>query len=134
MKRAYGATTELIITKLEDYGPMTRAELCQTLGLSHDYVSAVISRLVRQTLTMPKRVHISGYVYDADGLKRYPRAVFSVGDKPDAKRPRADKLANRRRYEQSKRTRLSGASVFTWGLTRKELQNHIKAVRQKAAA
>jgi hypothetical protein len=107
---------------------MTRKELCDALNLEHDYVSAVLTRLANPTKTQPKRVYVISYVHDAEGQRRYPRAMFSVGDRPDAKRPTSDRRNNRRRYDQARRNRIAGASVFTWGLPRRELD----AIARKA--
>lgn len=116
-----GPSTDLILRKLEEEGPMTRAEICQATGLGHDYTSAIISRLARPTATLPKRIYVASYVFDAEGKRRYPRAVYAIGDKRDARKPKPDRTAVHRRFRERRRGLIAGASVFTWGLTRREV-------------
>lgn len=125
----YGDTTDLILRKLEEEGPMTRAELCASLGMGHDYVSAVLTRLSRASKTLPKRVHIVGYAEDAVGKRRYPRAVYAIGDGQDKKRPRPDKKAVRRRYEENKRKLITGASVFNLGMNRAQINERMRLLK-----
>jgi len=126
----YGENTEMILKALADEGPMTRAELCRATGLGHDYASAVLTRLSRAMTTIPKRVYITGYIHDAEGKRRYPRAVYDLGDKPDAKRPKPDKKAIRKRYDERKRNLVAGSSVFTWGMTRAQIKDHLSSFRE----
>lgn len=124
----YGQTTELILRTLEEQGPMTRAELCAALGYGHDYVSAVLTRLNRNHKTVSKRIHIASYAYDADGKRRYPRAVYAIGNAPDKRKPKPNKLEIRRRYEAKKRSWMIGSSVFTLGLTRQQATERVRGL------
>jgi len=123
----WGAVSAQIIQALETIGPMTRKELCDHLDIDRGIGAAIANRMARPSATMPKRVHIASYVYDQEGQRRYPRAVYAIGDCPDAKRPKPDKADNKRRYVQAKVAKYKMNSVFNMGLTRKQVEQRIGA-------
>lgn len=116
----YGEIVSLILQALKDYGPMTRIELCDVIDTPHKSVSPVLTRLNRASPRSPKRVYVTSYVYDHEGQRYYPRAVYDLGDKPDAKPPGADPVSARKRYLQRKKMRNTANSVFNLALTRKQ--------------
>lgn len=83
----YRGTTEAILRVLADFGPMTRAEICRELGPRAINVSSLVSNLIRNLPATPRRAYICGWVYDMEGQRPYPRAVYALGDRPNAKRP-----------------------------------------------
>jgi hypothetical protein len=112
--RFWGVTTLRILDALEHIGPMTRGEMCAHLRLTREKCAAIFTRLARPQLRPlgPKRVHISAWVYDGDdGERRYPRAVYAIGDGKDKPKPRSDTKANRKRYRVNKTGR-SLSAVF----------------------
>jgi hypothetical protein len=118
MRAAFGSVTEKMLDALRDVGPMTCIELCRYLGLQKEKAGAILSRLKSSGPQSPQRVHIKGYVYDAEGMRRYPRAVFAIGEGKHAKKPKANPKENRRRYDDRKKLRLN--SVWMLGMSRKE--------------
>lgn len=120
MKRAWGQTTEHILALLASLGPMTRSEICRQLGLPRKDCSAIVSRLMKPTLRPPgpRRLHIVAYVHDEEGQRRYPRALYGLGDGPDARAPGPDPKGAKRRYVAARKLRV--ASVFHLGLTREQ--------------
>lgn len=46
-----------------------------------------MSNLIRDLPATPRRAHIREWVYDMEGQRPYPRAVYALGDKPNAKKP-----------------------------------------------
>jgi len=86
VSRATG-TTEAILQVLADFGPMTRAEICRELGPRAINVSSLVSNLIRNLPATPRRAYICGWIYDMEGQRPYPRAVYALGDRPNAKRP-----------------------------------------------
>jgi hypothetical protein len=104
--------TQKILDALRDFGPMTRSELEQHMGLPRTALSGLTRGLLKPRATMPKRIHITQWVYDQEGQKRYPRAVLALGNYPDAKPPVRDTKANQRRHRSKRRTLFATNSVF----------------------
>ena len=119
-KRDWGSVTVKITNAFAENGEMTRQEVCNAIGLDRMYVSAVLTRMNRAGKTLPKRIYVVRYVYDEEGARRYPRAVYALGDKPDVKKPKSDVAENRRRYRENLRKRMTGNNVFNLGLTRRQ--------------
>lgn len=120
MKRPWGDTTTRILTLLQDVGAMTRSEVCRHLGMNRTECAAIMSRLIRPTKRPegPKRVHIAAWVYDEEGQRHYPRAVYALGNAPDVRKPKPNTFEVRKRYRE--RSKLRVASVFDLGLTRRQ--------------
>ena len=95
---------------------MTRVDLCRGLGKEKEHVASTISRMCRTQKTVPQRLYVSGYVFDSEveGDRRYPRALYSLGAKPNAKKPKPDDAANALRYRE--RNKLQCSSIFNLGL------------------
>lgn len=108
----YGQIVQQVIDAIQSFGPMTRTELCRHINTPRSSTAAVISRLTRPGRVTPKRLYVTGYVYDQEGERFYPRAVYDIGDKPDAKKPKADKLGVKRRYVQRRKVKYATNSVF----------------------
>lgn len=115
----YGGLVEKITTLILNYGPMTRGEICEHLDRDRQEVASIVSRMSKPGKTLPKRLYILRYVYDQENERRYPRAVYAIGDNPDAKRPGPQVKENKRRYNQSKRQQFTKNFVFNLGLPRR---------------
>lgn len=116
----YGVRSLAILTALEQYGPQSRAELEVSSGIPKEVIAAVISRLNRITPRMGKQIHIVNYVYDAEGARRYPRAVYAVGFGVDVKKPKPPTKENKRRYAAKQRCLYTMNSVFNLGKSREQ--------------
>lgn len=108
----YGQIVQQIIEAIQTCGPMTRTELCKHIDTPRNSTAAVVSRLNKPGRETAKRLYICGYVYDQEGERHYPRAVYDLGDGPDAKKPKADKLGVKRRYVERKKMKYATNSVF----------------------
>lgn len=117
--REYGSTVNKVLELLTEVGPLTGADLCEMIGVTHDNLSGVLYRLRKPTKTSPKRIYIKRYVFEYDNARRYPRPVFAIGDKPNANRPKPNRKEVRRRYDQAKKARFTMNSVFNMGLPRR---------------
>ena len=115
----YGFHTQRILQLLAEEGPMSRAEICARLGVDKEISSAIVSRLNRAWPKTPKRVYVCSYVYDQEGERRYPRAVFALGDLPDKPRPKADTLAVRARSREKVRKLRTHNFVFNLAMPRR---------------
>ena len=127
MTRPWGDVTQAVLEMLTQFGPMTRSEICKHLEREKDEIAAVVSRLHKRSPRAGKRVHIESYVYDMEGERFYPRAVYAIGDKPDAKRPKPDPKEVKRRYWARSQLKLKANSVFNLGLSRTQL----RAIKKK---
>lgn len=98
----WGDVTQRMLDALAELGPMTRSELCRAVGADRRTCASVVSRLMRprQRPVAPRRVHICGWRDDEEGQRRYLRAVYALGDRPDARKPayKPRLLAAKRRY------------------------------------
>lgn len=111
MGKPPGAVVLGILAVLEADGPMTRSELVQALGMTRNKVSAVLSRLNRRQKTAPKRVYVTHYQMDSDaGGRKYPRAAYALGDRPDAKKVKTTAVQNSAHYRENLKGRVT--SVF----------------------
>ena len=118
--RKYGFLVKQIEKALCELGAMTGAELCQELGVEKAELSAVVSRMAKASKTLPKRLYIVGYTFEHETHdKRYPRAIYALGDLPDKPKPKPSWIDNVRRYSANKRKRLTGNSVFNLGNPRR---------------
>lgn len=128
-KRNWGELIAKILLTLKEYGPMTRAEIQQHLGLTKYDFGGCLGRMCRSSPLAPQRLHISGYTRDAEGAKRYIRPIYSYGPGENVKKPVFSR--NRERVENYKIqiNRVRNASVFNLGLRRDDIRQMKKNVR-----
>jgi hypothetical protein len=119
-KRASGQLVREIMQALESHGPMTAVEICEVLSYKRTQLSAVLFRMTKRGKRTPKRIYIQRYTHEAFGQKRYPRAVFAIGNRPDAPAEVDDPKEVRRRYDRKRRMLRTTNWVFNFGLTRRE--------------
>lgn len=127
----WGELTWQVLRMLDEIGPMTRAEICANLGLPKEKASSIVSRLATDTPKAGRRIYVCDYVYDMEGERRYPRAVYALGNKPDKRRPKRDPLEVKRRYWARRKALLTANSVFHLSMTRRQTEAYI---REKKAA
>lgn len=130
MKAPRGSIVRQIMRMLDEEGPMTRAEICLRLGRVKDEIAAVVTRLNKRSPVCGKRIYIKEYVYDMEGERRYPRAVYAIGALKDAPKPKADPKEVKRQYYQRSQLKLRANSVFNLGLTRSQLRASKKKEEQ----
>ena len=119
MTRAYGEVTTKIIVALSKFGPMTAIEIAFKTGLPSNSINAVLSRMSTDTPRIPKRLYICDWQREIPGQRNILRAVYEIGDKPDAKRPKPlTSLESTRNYRARKRARTRTNSVFNIGAIR----------------
>ena len=110
--------TSLMLDALAEFGPMTAAELCSAVGRTHKQGAKAVSLLTKPSKQLPKRAYVYSYTFDGIGERRYPRAVYALGDKRDNPKPKPDPTATRRRWSESKQARVN--SVWSLGLTKEQ--------------
>jgi hypothetical protein len=102
-----------MLTALAELGPMTTVELCHYIGTTKDKSGAILGRLMKASPLRPKRVYVSGWTYDAEGARRYPRPIYSIGDGKDKPMPSIPANEHQRRYRKKKAKMVN--SVFQLG-------------------
>ena len=118
---AWGNTTDRILLLLKQE-PMTKAEICRRLELTHDQVSNRLSHLRKKTPRYDKRIYIIDYTRHATLGRTYLRAVYALGNKRDTTRqmhPFTQKERSARTYQNLIKRRNS--SVFRQTMTNREL-------------
>jgi DNA-binding MarR family transcriptional regulator len=108
------------LATIEEFGEVTAMELAEYLGITRYDACAVLNRMIKRTKAGLKRIYIIRYIHDHEGARKYPRAVYAQGDRPDAKKPKADQNAVKREYYARLRSRTTMNSVFNLGLQWRE--------------
>lgn len=112
----FGQRINDIIRALEDFGPMTTVEIAEAIGVTRVSVSRQVARLTTETPRRRRRAHITQWVYDAEGARPYPRAVYALGDHPNARKPRPKTMAKAKAESVARRTKhLTTNFVFNLG-------------------
>jgi hypothetical protein len=115
--------SELVIQHLQDYGPATLPELERAIPYVRRTIVSALHDLRLNRVTIPRMIHIQSYIKEDEVKQRYTRAVYALGDKPDAKYPKRDSgtaRTKRWREKQVLRTRNKkksvtvANSVFNW--------------------
>lgn len=107
---------------LREFGKITAQEFADYADIGRYDAHAVLNRMAKRTKAGEKRIHIANWTYDHDDARRYPRAIFMIGDKPDKPRPKPDVAANRRRSELKRNTTFRMNSVFNMAMTRDKIR------------
>jgi len=115
MKR--GDVVRAITEQLKINGTMTLADLSAALGKDKSYLHPVLARMTRPTTRpmLPKRVYITEYIFDQEGMRKYPRPVYALGSYPDARKPERNVKQVRKEYRERKRMKQLTTSVFNLG-------------------
>lgn len=109
--RGWGNTTDRILLLLQEH-EMTKAEMCVALGLTHDDVSSVLTRLKRKSKKCDKRIFICGYERNAVGKRYYLRPVFKAGSSVDKPKPPALTPRERSQRSHQKRMLIKRSTIF----------------------
>lgn len=102
--------SDRITALLEEHPGLSAREVSEQLSAKCSHIRAAICRM-----RSAKELHISGWRRDEDGGRLYIRALYSLGDKRDAKKP--PPLSNTeycRRWFKKKARAVN--SVFALGL------------------
>jgi hypothetical protein len=108
---AWGNTTDRILLLLQE-GEMTKIQICSALGLTHDDVASVLTRLRRVSKKFGKRIYICGWQREAIGKKYHLRPVFAVGSKVDKPKPPAFTHQERAAKTHRKRMLIKRSQIF----------------------
>ena len=107
-----------VLEALETFGQITAQEFADYADIGRYDAHAVLNRMAKRTKAGEKRLYVADWTYDHDDARRYPRAVFMLGDKPDKPKPKPDVRENRRRSESKRNRTFRMNSVFNLAMTR----------------
>ena len=116
----------VLVTKaweaLHEFSKITAQEFADYADIGRYDAHAVLNRMSKRTKAGVKRIYIAGWTYVHDDAKRYPRAVFMIGDKEDKPKPKPNLRENRRRSESRRNTPFRMNSVFNMAMTRDKIR------------
>lgn len=108
---SWGNTTDRILLLLQEQ-ELTKIEICSALGLTHDAVASVLTRLRRVSKKFGKRIYICGWQREAMGKKYHLRPVFKAGSKIDKPKPPAFTHQERAAKSHKKRMLIKRSIIF----------------------
>jgi len=123
-----GAYVVKAMEAFAEFGRLTAQEFADYADLGRYDAHAVLNRMKRRTKAGVKRIHIAAWTYEHDDARRYPRAVFMLGDKEDKQRPKPNVRLNRQRSEHKTIKAIRMTSVFNMGLTRDKVREIRKSL------
>jgi hypothetical protein len=119
---------------LKEFGRMTAQEFADWADITRYDAHAVLIRMNKRTKAGEKRIHIADWSHEHDGARRYPRPVFALGDGRDKPKPKADPMANRRRYDAKRSKTYRMNSVFNMAMPRDRVREMAKVITQSQLA
>lgn len=107
-----GRVVRAVTAHLQVCQEATAMDIAQQHGIDRYVVLEALRRMARPTKDGQKRAHVVRYVYDQEGARPYPRAVYALGDGIDAPRPKPDKKAIKSAYYRRCEAKAKCNSVF----------------------
>jgi hypothetical protein len=107
---------------LAEFGKITAQEFADYADIGRYDAHAVLNRMSKRTKAGVKRIYVADWTYAHDDARRYPRAVFAVGDKEDKKKPKPNIRLNRQRSEHKTIKAIRMSSVFNLALPRDKVR------------
>jgi hypothetical protein len=122
----------VLVTKawgaLHEFGQITAQEFADYADIGRYDAHAVLNRMAKRTKDGLKRLYVFDWTYDHDDARRYPRAVFKIGDKPDKPKPKPNLRENRRRSEAHRNKTFRMNSVFNMAMPRDKIREIRKSL------
>ena len=107
---------ESILKALADHGPTSAADLYEILSIGARFMSKTLFQMGRKSPKFPRQVYVQDWAYDTNEgtARRYPRAVYALGDKRNANKPnRQSALVGNQRYRDRNKGQVN--SIFNMG-------------------
>jgi hypothetical protein len=126
-------TGAYVIKALEafaEFKRITAQEFADYADIGRYDAHAVLNRMKRRTKAGEKRIYVADWTYEHDDARRYPRAVFMLGDKEDKPKPKPNVRLNRQRSEHKRNKTFRMNSVFNMGLNRDAVRQVRKQLNQ----
>jgi hypothetical protein len=122
----------VLVTKaweaLHEFGQITAQEFADYADIGRYDAHAVLNRMAKRTKDGLKRLYVADWTYDHDDARRYPRAVFKMGDRPDKPKPKPNLKENRRRSEAHRNKTFRMNSVFNMAMPRDKIREIRKSL------
>ena len=113
---------------LHEFGKITAQEFADYADIGRYDAHAALAKMNKRTKAGVKRIYIAGWTYGHDDARRYPRAVFMIGDQPDKPRPKPNVRESRRRSEAHRNKILRMNNVFNMAMTRDKIRELRRAL------
>ena len=131
-----GAHVIKALAAFDEFGKLTAQEFADYADIGRYDAHAVLNRMNKRTKAGEKRIYVADWTYAHDDARRYPRAVFMLGDKRDKPKPEPNLRENRRRSESKRNTLFRMNSVFNMATPRdviREKRRNLTAPRPHVA-
>lgn len=116
--KPWSGTCPLVLETLRQHGPMLASDIAAETGLTKRSICNAMKILTRSATKTPKRVYVQRWERRTEGEREYPRPVYAIGAKADAKRPDRKPMSEIRRDYVAKRVALRrSSSVFNLGMS-----------------
>jgi hypothetical protein len=125
-----GAHVIKAMEAFSEFERLTAQEFADYADIGRYDAHAVLNRMSKRTKAGLKRLYVADWTYEHDDARRYPRAVFMLGDKEDKKKPKPDIRLNRQRSEHKRNKTFRMNSVFNMGLNRDAVRQVRKSLNQ----
>ena len=111
------AVSNIFSRAVAEIGPMTAEEFAEEKGIPLNHARAYVSYAKRH-----KFVYIVAYKRESEvGNVAYPRAIYALGNRRDAKKPSKLSAAETGRRHREKKRKMAN-SVFSWGVPLDDLR------------
>ena len=117
-----GAHVIKALEAFAEFGRLTAQEFADYADIGRYDAHAVLNRMNKRTKAGVKRIYVADWTYEHDDARRYPRAVFMLGDKEDKKKPKPNIRLNRQRSETNRNAQFRMNSVFNMAMTRDKIR------------
>ena len=105
-----------------EFKRITAQEFADYADIGRYDAHAVLNRMNKRTKAGEKRIHVADWTYEYDDARRYPRAVFMLGDKEDKPKPKPNIRLNRQRSEHKSIKAIRMTSVFNMAMPRDKVR------------
>ncbi len=83
---AWGQVTDMVLLMLTEHGPRTAQSVAALADVDYDPVRKALNRLANEPFAT-RRAHIARWDRALAGERNYPRPVYAIGRRGNAKRP-----------------------------------------------
>lgn len=116
IKNSRGWATQAIFEALQMHGPMTKLQInkCLKPALCYYTLKRALSRMMVNNTQFPKRIYISGWKFEFDGKVKKQKAVYAIGNLPNALKPSPvpNNIRNAAYKERKQRRAAQAMGVF----------------------